>query len=689
MSPFGELENSEFEDLRNVFFSQAYEIVENLQDLLLALETSPDDGAAVKAIKRHVHTLKGDSNSIGLTVVGGLCHTMEDVLSSLISGPGDLKHDCIDLLISGTDTISRLLSETESGKTETAADTVMARMDAFLNECHGRPAKDIAVVGEKGTDLTEYQYLDMEDARRNGLFIFDMEMVFHPMCREKGPAVFMLIRRLDGKARVIRSLPDPESPDIEKADRVRILMGSHLEAEQLKEEAFIEGIAAEMNIRDFPSGRSPRLSPQENNRHDSPEQPDSPPCELRQPYARNEMLRIETSKVDNIIELAGELIIGRSMIDHLARDLEEGASKDDIAGRLFAANSYMERTVADLQKGIMKMRMVPVNHVFRRFPKVVRDLCAEKGKMARLDIHGRETELDKGIVDAIGEPLSHIIRNMIDHGIEEPDYRRSVGKNEEGTITLNAYHEAGRIIIEVADDGRGIGTKRLVEKAVEKGLIAGGDAEKLSDHESLNLIFLSGLSTSETVSGTSGRGVGMDAVKSAVDALKGSIEVESAPGEGTTFRFSLPLTLAVIKALLFEVGRGLYAIPVSAVTDVTRITTDDLVTVDGRDTFLLRDRIISVIPLQELLKTDGGGGRGKFILTISIGKRQVGILVDSLRGQQELVIKAVDDRYMNSRLVTGASVLGDGSVVLILDAPAIFGKAVEDEKKRTVSAWER
>ena len=255
----------------------------------------------------------------------------------------------------------------------------------------------------------------------------------------------------------------------------------------------------------------------------------------------------------------------------------------------------------------MKMRMVPVNHVFRKFPKIVRELSVEKGKRIKLNIEGKETELDKSIVDAIGEPLAHIIRNFIDHGIEEPSHRKSIGKTEEGVITLKAYHEAAQIVIEASDDGRGINTDSLKKKAIEKGFISHEEAEKLSDNDAVNLIFLSGLSTSETISETSGRGVGMDAVKSAIENMKGSIEVESIPMKGTRFRLRLPLTLAIIKALMFEVGKKLYAIPISAVAEVTRITKDSLTTVDGKDTLILRDRIISIIRLEELFKVKGQG----------------------------------------------------------------------------------
>jgi two-component system, chemotaxis family, sensor kinase CheA len=686
MSHFGHLNDSEFEDLKNVFYSEAYEIVENLGDLLLALEASPEDEAALKAIKRHVHTLKGDANSIGLASVGGLCHSMEDVLLSLIGGSSDLKRDCADLLIGGVDTISRLLMESESGMAETKEDSMVARIDAFMQKNSNHPSQRSSGSPAQGSELTEYQYLDLEDARTKGLAIYEMEMVFHVMCQDKGPAAFMVIQRLNDRGRVIRSTPDVESSDIERAERMTILIGTHLGAEQLRKEAFIPGITAEIQVKDFSASRLAGRSPHGNHLNERPEQPNPPNCEFKPSYARNEILRVEAPKVDSLMELAGELIIGRSMIDQLARDLEDGASKEEIIGRLFAANSYMERTVADLQKGIMKMRMVPVNRVFRKFPKIVRDLCSENGKKVRLDIQGKETELDKGVVDALGEPLSHIIRNMIDHGIEEPACRISIGKHEEGSITLRAYHEAAQIVIEASDDGGGIGIEKLRKKALEKGLLSEDDAEKLSGDDAVNLIFLSGLSTSEIVSETSGRGIGMDAVKSAVDAMKGSIEVDSTPGGGTTFRLRLPLTLAVIKALLFEVGGGLYAIPVSMVTDVARIVTDDLVTVDGKDTFMLRDRIISVIRLQGLFDVPEGKEKRKFILILGVGSKRIGVLVDRLKGEQELVIKAVDEWYVKSGLVTGASVLGSGRVVLILDAPAIFRKAVDDAKKRTVAA---
>lgn len=704
MSNFSHLNDKEMEDLMNVFYSQAHEAVENLQDLLLALEISPECGTTLQEIKRHVHTLKGDSNSVGLASIGALCHSMEDILPFLSEGGGDLKNEGIELLLNSADVISKLLSEGEEGTPVTDTDCIMKRIDFLLQKGNAHqgeapPPFPFYKNGHPGSDggkavhasssdrwITEYQKILIKDTLQRGDALYEIDIVFHPMCADRGTAAFMVTQGLNKLGQVIRSFPDGENPEIEQADRMTVLFGAQLSAEQIKRDVYITGITDEINIRDFDCSDHGTFSLKADARSNASVQSNSLIPETKPSNARSEILRVEVSRVDKIMDLAGELIIGRSMIEQVARDLEEGAPKEDIASRLFAANAYMERTVTDIQKGIMMMRMVPVNHVFRKFPKLVRDLCAERGKKVRLDILGKDTELDKGIVDALGEPLSHLIRNFIDHGIEDPASRRSAGKPEEGVITLKAYHEAAQIVIEASDDGKGIDRERLRKKAVDRGLITYDEGEKLSDYAALNLIFLSGLSTSEILSETSGRGVGMAAVKSSVEAMKGSIEVVSTLGEKTMFRLRLPLTLAVIKALLFEVGQSLYAIPVSAVTDVAMLATDDLVTVDGNDAILLRDRIISVIRLQELFNVDADAGNRKFILVMDLGNKKIGILVDSLKGQQELVIKAVDDWYMKSGLVTGASILGNGRVVLILDANAIFRKAIDDEVKRTVNA---
>lgn len=666
---FEHFSSAEFEELRKVFYSQAYEIVENLQESLLKLENDIEDASALKTIKRCVHTLKGDSNSFSLTSIGTLCHSMEDILSLIMDNSQSANHEAVDLLLNCVEIINRLLLESESGSNGTGIEEITEKIETFKTGNYGRPeAHDKAAK----TTHTEYQRLQIENSLKNGLNVFNVEIVFDPGCGEKSVGALMAAQRLNSMGEVIQSLPDIESGDFAQAERMNILFSTKLAGEEVERDAFIAGITYELNISNFKENSGISTAPCS--------EPGTPNSKMK-----SEMLRIEVSKVDRIINLVGELIIGRSMMDQITKDIENGNLTNDMTARIFTANSYMERTVSDLQKGVMKMRMVPINNVFRRFPKVVRDLSMEKGKKVRLDIRGSETELDKGIVDVLGEPLSHIIRNSIDHGIEESASRKSAGKPEEATITMRAYHEASHIVIEVADDGRGLDVTRIKEKAVERGFFTGDEADKLSDKDAFNLIFLSGLSTSETISETSGRGVGMDVVKSAIEGMKGTVEVESTAGQGTKFVLRLPLTLAVIKALLFEVGEKLYAIPISVIAEVTRVLGKDLVTLDGRDTLMLRDKIISMIHLRKLFGTSlstADSDSKRFALTFNIGGGSIGLLIDRLAGQQELVIKAVDDCYAQSGLVSGASILGDGRVVLILNAPAIYKKAVEDERKR-------
>lgn len=680
-----DLSDREFEEIRTVFYTQAYEIIEDLQDEILRLDNTDEDENLLKAIKRHVHTLKGDSNSFGLTSIGTLCHRVEDLLLSITDGSGHINHHSVDFLLSCVDTINRLLLESESGRDISDIKGIMQKIGQFLNQGINSiiPLPTPLPIGERGevrgAPFTEYQTLQIQDAQKNGLNIYEIEILFHPMCQEKGVAANMLEQRVKDIGQIIRSVPEIEGDDIDRAERIIFLLCTGLKEEEVRKKVFIAGITGEIDIKDLKGLESAVQGSEKVKTHNS---------EFTTPNHKTETLRVEAEKVDMIMNLVGELIIGRSMIDQIAKEVEDSDLAGNISSRLFNANSYMERTVADIQKGIMKMRMVPINHVFRRFPKMVRELSAEKGKIVRIEICGKETELDKGIIDHIGEPLSHIIRNSIDHGIEDPAYRRSADKPEEGVLTLKAYHEAGQIVVEVSDDGMGIDIEGLKKKAIDKGRLGEDEAKRLSDTDAINLIFLSGLSTSETVSDTSGRGVGMDAVRSAVMAMKGSIDVETSQGRGTRFILRLPLTLAIIKALLFsvgsfgDVGERLYAVPVSAVSEVVRIMLDDLVTVDGRDTLLLRGQIISIIHLQRLFGINGNGNRKRFALILGIGERRVGILIDRLLGQQELVIKAIDDSYASSGLVAGASILGDGRVVLILDALSIFRKTVEEEKAK-------
>jgi len=349
--------------------------------------------------------------------------------------------------------------------------------------------------------------------------------------------------------------------------------------------------------------------------------------------------------------------------------------------------SFQARVLSDLQRSVMKIRMVPVDQLLRRFPRLVRDVARDCGKDVDLVVQGADTDLDKSLLDAIAEPLTHLVRNAVSHGFESSAERLKAGKPARGRLQLSSYHHGNQVVIEVADDGRGIDAQRVRAKAVEKGIINGQEAARLSERETLDLVFRPGLSTAEQVTEISGRGVGLDVVKAVLEKLKGSVEIDTTLGKGTIFRLKLPLTLAIIKALLFRVAGRLYAIPLNAVAEITRAHEREVHVVQNCEVLQLRN---SVLPLARLGRrpSAAGGDEKIFVLVISLGERKLGLLVEALAGEEELVIKALDDETVSTDLVSGASILGDGRVVLIVNLPAIlerYSKGYSTDKNAALS----
>ncbi len=391
------------------------------------------------------------------------------------------------------------------------------------------------------------------------------------------------------------------------------------------------------------------------------------------------LLKIEPERVDKIMNLVGELVIGRSMLSQTTSEIDT-LRRETIAARLYNLNSSFERTLSELQKSVMKVRMLPVEVVFRRFPRIVRDLSAEKSKRVRLMTEGETTELDKSIVDIIGEPLMHIVRNAVDHGIETLEERESAGKPQEGLICLKAFHQGNQIVIEVKDDGRGIDIDLLKQRAVQKNLISEDDASKMDIQDAINLIFHSGLSTVACITEISGRGVGMNIVKDVVESLRGVIEIASEKGSGTKFTVRLPLTLAIIKSILFVYKGKSFAIPLTSVTEIKRVFPKDLDTMGGKHVFRHRNSIVPLISIDgEVICSEKS-----FIIFISVGHMRAGIIAEKIIGEEELVIKALDER-VSTGIASGASILGNGSVVLILDPLSLIRKYLSRQEDVTTN----
>jgi two-component system chemotaxis sensor kinase CheA len=386
------------------------------------------------------------------------------------------------------------------------------------------------------------------------------------------------------------------------------------------------------------------------------------------------------------MNLIGELIIGKSMLHRVVTEFDQKFPKDPLRNRLGDALSFQSRVLGELQKSVMKIRMVPVEQLFRRLPRIVRDVAKVRRKEIAIEMAGQNTDLDKSVLDALAEPLAHLVRNAADHGIETPEERLTQGKSVRGTIRLNAYHQGNQVVIEVSDDGRGIGHERLVRKAIQAGIVSEIDAKGLSHDEILNLVFHPGLTTAEEVTEISGRGVGMDVVKTVMDRLKGKVVVESEPGRGTSFQLVVPLTLASIQALMFRVDKQHYAVPLDAVLEISRTSDTEIHEIDGHEVLRLRDQVLSVVRLDQLIANSLPATTRKtrhFVVTIGTGTRRFGLVVDGLIGEEELVIKALEDRLVASELVSGASILGDGTVVLILNVPAVVSHLA---KKRVQEA---
>ncbi len=391
-------------------------------------------------------------------------------------------------------------------------------------------------------------------------------------------------------------------------------------------------------------------------------------------------LRVDAARIDAVMNLVGELIIGKSMLNRALTELDQRHSRDPVRAKLSDALAFQSRVLEELHKCVLKIRMVPVEQLFRRFPRLVRDVAKQCGKDVALEVSGQNTDLDKGILDALAEPLMHLVRNAVDHGVEDAEERISAGKVARGTIYLNAYHQGTQVVIEVRDDGRGIDLKQIRTLAVNKGVVKPEEAERLSDSEALNLIFEPGFSTAAEVTEVSGRGVGMDVVRTVLDRLKGTVHVLSNKGRGTTIQLRAPLTLASIQTLLFRVGGRLFAVPLSSVVEITRINENDIHRIDRREVLRLREQVLTLVRLNNISRIHAVEGQPEakkkrnFVIVIGAAEKRFGLLVDSLVGEEELVIKALPSEIISSDLVSGASILGDGTVVLILNVPAVLAR---------------
>ena len=569
-------------------------------------------------------------------------------------------------------------SKTTKGKTTKSRARVSASKAAELTV----PAASTSKTSSKALAAlwTEYENLAMTKAQAAGQDVLHVVVKIDPHCAMPIAGRQLVHNAIGTMGPVIAVRPDAKSPAASKF--IEFVIASVQSAEQIAAKCKIPTIVEEVTVALLMAASTApqpaataaaiaaaaQLEPETDAAASEAPAP-APAAPGVVPATQENVLRVEAGRIDSVLNLVGELIIGKSMLQQALNEFAKRYPKELLRGKFADAMAFQSRVLNDLQRSVMKIRMVPVDQLFRRFPRMVRDVSRQCGRDVELAVSGQETDLDKGILDAIAEPLTHLVRNAISHGIENPEERRKAGKTTQGTVKLNAYHQGNQVIVEVGDDGRGIDAPKIRAKAIELGLTTPEEAAKMTEAETLNFIFRPGFSTAEQVTEVSGRGVGMDVVQSVLHRLKASVSVETRLGQGTTFRLKLPLTLAIIKALLFWVEQRLYAIPLNSVLEIARTSEAEVHQVDNYEVLQLRNQ---VLPLLRLGRPAEADPKSKlFVLVITVAERKYGLIVDALEGEEELVIKALDDQTFSTDLVSGASILGDGRVVLILNLPAV------------------
>jgi two-component system chemotaxis sensor kinase CheA len=657
-------------ELRELFFESASELLQALNEEGLRLERRPGDAEVVREVRRTVHTLKGDAAACGFQELSSLAHELEDALTLELAQSAGPR--LAEVVLAAADAFAAMLEAFRNQTAVPAGEAIREAVRGLVTKPPDPGAPGTPDAFRPRFQWTEYEQNVIADAVGRGLKVHQVSLDIDPDCLVKGAALQMVRNALAETGKVLFQNPE-EASEGSDLTRIEAVLASSFDGETIARKCKIPAVIANAVVQPAKTA-APFLAPPvmtpgtEAAGGEGTSLPD-----LAAVGATN-ILRVDAERVDLVLNLVGELVIAKSMLTQTMAEFDLRFSKDPIRAKFADALAFQARILNDLQKSVMKIRMVPVEQLFRRFPRMVRDVAKACGKEVDLVITGQETDLDKSILDLLYEPMSHMVRNAISHGIETADERRAAGKPEHGSIRLNAYHQGNEVVIEIEDDGAGLNRDKILQKAVEGGLVATEEASRLNDSEIYGLIFHPGFSTAEEVTSVAGRGVGMDVVRNVLESLKGTVTLDTRPDRGTKFFLKLPLTLAIIKALMFRAGEKLYAIPLGAVVEITRARESEVHTVDRRQVIQLREEVLPLIRLNRLARAPMERTHKIFIVVVSVEGRKYGLVVDRLVGEEELVIKALDDELVATDYVSGASILGDGTVVLILNINSVVGR---------------
>lgn len=675
-----------------VFLDESAENLQRLNELILELEKDPGNTDLLNEVFRIAHTLKGMSATMGFDTIAELTHEMEDLLDQLRKGELASSSDVVDVLFECLDTLEVMIDEVrDTGKCTVEASSIIKKLKSLSGE--ERPVVEVAESPKASkvsephgkidipVELNEYDKEVIKEAFHKTFNVYKIKVVLDEGCLLKAARAYIVFNELGSMGEIIKSVPPAEDIEEERFENEFTLLYISKEGEDTIRSK-IEAISeikqveiAKIEAEDF--GLSAEGAPSREIKEEEIEKVIKAKEEVKakmEPKAGQEnervlrqikgmrTIRVDTDRLDDLMNLVGELVINKTRLVQIGSVYKLTELDETLA--------QIGRITNELQAVVMKLRMVPIEHVFNRFPRMVRDLAHEEGKEVEFIMEGKETELDRTVIDEIGDLLVHLLRNAIDHGIEPPDERERLGKPRKGLLKLSARHEGNYVVIEVQDDGRGMDIEKIKKKAVERGLATPEELERMSENEILMLTTLPGFSTSDKITEVSGRGVGLDVVKSKVEALNGVLELQTEKGAGTKVVIKLPLTLAIIQALLTKVGEEIYAIPLANIDETLSITPQDIKLVRNQEVVLLRGSVLPLVKLRELLDVpakEGENGEEYAVVVARVGERRAGLVVDSLIGQQEIVIKSLGKLPKGIKGISGATILGDGRVALILD----------------------
>ena len=680
-----------------IFLDESNEHLQTLSDQLIILEKEPDNSDTINEIFRAAHSLKGMAGTMGYKRMQNLTHDMENVFSEVRNGNMEVNSNLVDVLFQCLDALETYVDNIRETQDEGTDDNepIIKALNAFIaseGKENAAPAAkkeeapaataSAAPADDKDMPLADFEKNAVNEALKKNLHVYKIKVSVDENCILKAARAFLVFKNLEGHGDIIKSEPSVQDIEDEKFDfDFSIIV--------VTEEKYDNIIALIKNVSEIKDAAGPEITqpfPEEQTEEAKEEKKEtSAVSQTAKPAAAkpaakkpastgktsgsvSHTVRVDIEKLDVLMNLVSELIIAKNGLvsaSHVEGD-EAAALNQSFTEQI----EYLERVTTNLHESVMKVRMMPIESVFSRFPRMIRDLNKKLGKKMELYMSGEDTELDRTVIDEIGDPIMHLLRNSADHGLESAEIRKERGKSEVGSIFLDAFQEGNNVVIEVRDDGNGIDTEKVKAKAVEKGTITQEQADVMTDKEAIDLLFRPSFSTAEKVTDVSGRGVGLDVVKSKIEALGGDVEVKTKYGEGSTFSIRLPLTLAIIQALMVKLGDEKYAISLGSIETIEDIPVSDIKYVHAKEVIHLRGNVIPLIRLRDLLDVPGEPEESENITVVVVrkGDKQAGLVVDSLIGQMEIVIKSLGKYIRINKMISGATILGDGSVALIIDA---------------------